>query len=585
MSQISENVRLMLVQLLPASIINDIKCFAFYDNHPRDEKNIDITICTGAGEVREYFQRDLVSSVNLQNEGVTTEIKLIRNKRCELFYLVAGGGELTILSRKEKLKIHERLIGVCNYKISDSACSGEAVLNVFLKYSEIPVVPDDNFKNFKPLEYSSSPSCPLLNEPIVTQLKIKLTEAKFTVKSNEQSLKEFLHLRQLICFSVYTKIHPKLGDSLFSDNLNEVGNALNIFTQKPWIKTCNNKIVIVHTVCNGNEEPLENVQILIHGTTGKSIEYTTKIFEKMSTPPFWKETQSQKLLCNVESALVVVVDLKELKDNIIRRIEWNEVIIYKNEEHECILPIDAVTLSSKDIMGEQFDVMCNDLSDINIILAVLATTEKTELILRHIKRSNEQNVTIDMFYKYLNMERVPNSDNIVVHRKSPYHALNGLMIILEGRNEETGQLAVAVYSRCPSQTLALVHYIQDAVPLRIITTTPNYKITSKSDTFSSYNENTAIVSEQGPNYMSYATSLLNRTSLVLDYLDNSMISMCESNDAVVLNKIGTEIDLFAQGEVGLHEFKKKMWDEARKGVEILAEKRVSVPVSGGMSVD
>lgn len=107
---------------------------------------------------------------------------------------------------------------------------------------------------------------------------------------------------------------------------------------------------------------LENVQILLHGTEGESMEYTTKIFERVNTPPFWKETQSQKLSPNVESALVVVIDMGELKDNATSKVEFNAVIIYKNKGYECILPVDAVTVSSIDTMGELFDVMCNDLS-------------------------------------------------------------------------------------------------------------------------------------------------------------------------------------------------------------------------------
>lgn len=87
--------------------------------------------------------------------------------------------------------------------------------------------------------------------------------------------------------------------------------------------------------------------------------------------------------------------------------------------------------------------------DLKTMLAALATTEKTDLVLRHIKRPNEPNVTtISMFCMYLKMEQVPNFHNILIHRESPYHVLNGLMIISEAKgSKETGPLKLSVYSR------------------------------------------------------------------------------------------------------------------------------------------
>lgn len=69
--------------------------------------------------------------------------------------------------------------------------------------------------------------------------------------------------------------------------------------------------------------------------------------------------------------------------------------------------------------------------------------------------------------------------------------------------------------------------------------------------------------------MNYASSMLNRTGLVIEYLDKSIIKMNESKKSVVWSKIGSEIDLFAQGEASFKEFKEKMWEEASKGVKML----------------
>lgn len=78
--------------------------------------------------------------------------------------------------------------------------------------------------------------------------------------------------------------------------------------------------------------------------------------------------------------------------------------------------------------------------------------------------------------------------------------------------------------------------------------------------------------------MRYATSMLNRTYIVLDYLDESIKAMAMSKIAAVRNKIGTEIDLFGRGTIGHCEFKKKMLNEARSGVELIEEEMVSLMV-------
>lgn len=224
MSTIPENVQQVLLQIVPAFIIKDIACFLFYDNHPRDEKNIDVIICTKMGDVREYFQRVLLSSVNVESECIQTEIRILRNSRCELFYLVFGGEELTILSRKDKLELHQKLNNVAKYELSDSACSGQATLKVYQKDNNIPLVPDDNFQNFNYLDFSETLGLPLKqeSEELITNLKRKLTEAKYSLKMNEKSYLDFINLRHEVAYSIYKKIYPNLEDSQFKDGMENV---------------------------------------------------------------------------------------------------------------------------------------------------------------------------------------------------------------------------------------------------------------------------------------------------------------------------------------------------------------------------
>lgn len=79
------------------------------------------------------------------------------------------------------------------------------------------------------------------------------------------------------------------------------------------------------------------------------------------------------------------------------------------------------------------------------MLAVLAATEKTDLILRHINQPTDEKLTLDIFCEYLQMDKVL-SGNIAIHTKSPYHVLNGVMIVLHGTGN-SNCYSMSVYSR------------------------------------------------------------------------------------------------------------------------------------------
>lgn len=112
--------------------------------------------------------------------------------------------------------------------------------------------------------------------------------------------------------------------------------------------------------------------------------------------------------------------------------------------------------------------------------------------------------------------------------------------------------------------MALIRYIYDAVPFKILITTADQKVTAKLDEFSSYND--TLESPSTVNNIEYASSILDRTSLVLEYLDCSMIKMNESRDPTVRDKIGKVIDLLACGQTDYNKFRAKMSELGAKGV-------------------
>lgn len=123
--------------------------------------------------------------------------------------------------------------------------------------------------------------------------------------------------------------------------------------------------------------------------------------------------------------------------------------------------------------------------------------------------------------------------------------------------------------RRPSQVQAFIHFIHDAVPHKLVITAVNHKLVSKVDEFSKYNEEitSTIPSEIG--YMDYASSMLNRSRMLIEHLDTCMVKMNDSKVPEVQRKIGSEIDLFAAGVSEYVEFRSRMLNEEFRGLQQL----------------
>lgn len=215
---ITDNVRQEFIRLVPSCIVDDVTCFVFYDNnHPRVEKCIDITVCTKTGELKEYFQRDLVSSITLNATSEPTEIIILRNSYSELFYIVGNKDELFIVSTKETMQIHTKITNVDKFSVDDSSCNGQAYLRVTRKDDAVPIIFDDNFKSADvlfPVELSSD------SLPLVTELKRKCIEAQYSVKNYEKSIEGCIRLRHEATLLAYQNVHRNHNDSVFKSGSN-----------------------------------------------------------------------------------------------------------------------------------------------------------------------------------------------------------------------------------------------------------------------------------------------------------------------------------------------------------------------------
>ncbi|XP_013187741.2 uncharacterized protein LOC106132763 isoform X1 [Amyelois transitella] len=571
LNYLPDNVRLDVISSLPHSIINEISCFVYYDKHPRDSKCIDIIVCTKNGEVKEFYRRELVGDLNIGTKA--TDIYIKRNSECELFYVIIADDNILILSRKDKPKVHHKIENVDRYEIEDSLCRGQARLIVIRKNDAVPLIFDEKF------EMLGDKACLLSHlrveegsSTVVTDLKRKLIEAKHTVKCNENIYKEYQNLRQLAAFSMYKKIHPNLEESVFKSGNKEMAGALKIKTHNPYIKLCNNKVVIILNIFNENEQPLEEVHLLLHIKSKPSIVYKTKLFVKLPISPHWNE-RYDFMIEEAETAVVAIVDFYDLKDMVVSQVEFSGVMVYQRAGNSHVLPFDTVSISMNDMMGKDFDLLSTEVIDEHVILALLATTERTDLKLRYIRDRDETELQLHIpavLASHLNMKLY--EDNVIAFRNSPYHPLNGITCIFsDPRDPMESCYYMSIYSRFPSQVLLFNHIVHDSVPYKIIITGVNYKVVAKTYQFTEYNEELASFPPE-LDYTDYAYALVNQTALIKDHLDACLVHMNKSRDPEVLSKIGTEIDLYAAGTSTYQELRKELLVEGTRGIKYLCNK-------------
>ncbi|CAH0724420.1 unnamed protein product, partial [Brenthis ino] len=574
MIQTPDNVRQALLELLPQSVFNEVACFIFYDNHPRDQRPIDITVFTHKGEVQEFYQRELVDSILIENINNVTEITTLRNIRCDLFYLVVAKNEIVILSKKGGLHLHCRVSNVERYTIEEPSCKG---LKIYCNDDAVPMTFDEDLNRLGDTELILTQAQSEDSLPIINQLMRKLVEAKYTTKHNENTLNDYVKLRQLAAFQMYKSVQLNSNSSAFKLDQNEISNALQVETQAPLLRMCNKKIVVLSRILNKNEDALENICVLLHGTTRPSMEYISKLFIQIPQSPFWKET-NLKLDSKETCTIATIVDLDEIQHNVDSRIDFDVVISLKLKEKHYLLPVDSVAISALDVMGQKFDILSDYDDDVNnLILSILATSERVDLCLRHIMYSVEdiQLTPTDIFCEHLKMEKVSSIDNAVVFKNSPHHILYGLMVIFEDNINEVGSSHiknVQVYARSPSQVLSLIHYIYDSVPYKIIITTPEYELTAKIDELSKYDEKKTFTL----NYKDCALSVRNQVKIMEDHINSCMVRIKSKGIDQESNK---EIDLLAQGLPEYLEFRNKLLEESLNGIKTLRFVKSALPDS------
>lgn len=218
MIQIHDQLRQVLGTLVPAAVVNEITCFKFYDNHPHDLKNLDVIICTSQGELKEYYNRELVCSTLIEDYGCPSNLILYRNSKGDLFYIVAASNKLFIFSRKETIQLLERVNNVGAYELDDPSCNGQACLKIVHTDDAVPLYFDENFQTLdNGLPYSHADDETL---PIISQLMTKFREAIYGAKCNEKAYNHLANLRQIASYFVYQENMPDFEKSLFTDSKN-----------------------------------------------------------------------------------------------------------------------------------------------------------------------------------------------------------------------------------------------------------------------------------------------------------------------------------------------------------------------------
>lgn len=584
MDKYSPIVLKTLQELLPPSVFSEMVCFTFYDEHPRDKRTIDLTVCSNRGVVQEFYKRELMDSILIENVAKVEEIELLRNTKCDIFYLVASKHEIIILSKREKLEVHKRITDVQTYSFNDLECIGQASLKVVVADDALPIVYNENFTMSRDRILSTTKVISDESLEVVRDLMTRLTEVEYSIHSNETILKKYLIIRQETAFNMYQRTEIDSDETVVKLDPNKISDFLQVSIKPLKVKCCNKKIIIISSLHNRNEVPISEITVLLHHTNKKSLDYTTKIFNGLSMSPYWEEVNSE-IGVDTISTITAVVDLKEIGNSTIKSINFDVVISFKRGEKNYLLPLGTVEISTLDFTGESFDILADEEADkCFLLLAVLCTSKRVNLKLRHIKEPDENVTTLpDIFCTYLKMESL-DIENVVIHKKSPHHILYGVMVVFE---ESTDPLVMnfQVYSRSHWQVLALINYMYDVVPYKIIVTTPEYKLTGITNDLINYKDvsqvtETSLTCEI---VKECSLSLLKQARMVKEYLKKCMRIMSESEDVEIRSRAEIFIDLFAESLTKYVEFRNQILEESFNVIKLLTLNKKPVQGDSNLS--
>ncbi|CAG9564042.1 unnamed protein product [Danaus chrysippus] len=178
--------------------------------------------------------------------------------------------------------------------MEDCSCTGKETLKIIQEHDAIPLIFDDNFN--------------------ITEHNFARTQPETEPEHNMLSLN--------------CKLNTKFNEAVF-------------------ITKCNEKTL---------DESLENVVVLLHGSNLPSIDYTTVLLKETSDAPYLKKIDSW-IESNSEAIVIAVVDLDELKNNVLSRLDFDVVVSYKKNDEIYLLPFKSVSISAMDTMGEDIDIL------------------------------------------------------------------------------------------------------------------------------------------------------------------------------------------------------------------------------------
>lgn len=135
------------------------------------------------------------------------------------------------------------------------------------------------------------------------------------------------------------------------------------------------------------------------------------------------------------------------------------------------------------------------------------------------------------------------------------------------------------------QVLALINYMYDVVPYKIIVTTPEYKLTGITNDLINYKDVSQVTETNLTCEIvkECSLSLLKQARTVKEYLKKCMRIMSESEDVEIRSRAEIFIDLFAEGLTKYVEFRNQILEESFNFIKLFTLNKKPVQGDSNLS--
>lgn len=440
--------------VLPVLYQEIARCYILGEDF--EESEIDIALCTTAGQLLELSFSRVVNSCNIKCEDALKIVHFQSYTPLRKYYLICCTSQIVVVSRSKRLEVIKRFNNVIDFEVTDFLRTGTPQIVITVSGSDEPIVTDFSEAvvcNTSDTGPTVLPEISLTLSAKLQEMCVRLEKAKKLLKEKQQcrnnTIGQFLHASTC-------KTHKDVEVPL------QVG--------MPWQRVHENQWILGVPLYNPQQRSVQNVNLLLSvdkDAVNKLVYKTFLIvFNKKDAKcvgvtdttalPFQHMTH---IMGNATAVLTGVIDIPKLtKVNVVR---LTGSVTFEEQDNLSggirQIPFPSVELTAIDlVLGKLRTFINKEVTVCDIVSVVVAS--QSNIFDIHLEHVTELCLN-DILEQYFGFRYLPSINCYICQHQS---SASGTMVILHQHTQQ--DYTLHIYSRGEEQALLFVHSLYSILP-------------------------------------------------------------------------------------------------------------------------